>query len=175
MNRRIQTAGLGAVAALGGVLLILSSGVSVAAPLGTVAQQAAPTPTPFSLDDLSAIQPGLGTVMIEYSHRMAAVWFAGEAANWDFAHYQIIEMREIQETGEITRPARAPALKSFESSFLDPLDQAIMSKNKTQFETAYNAAIQGCNSCHGSQTSSDFPQSFNFVKVQVPKDTLESI
>src|SRR5436190_1041662 len=122
MNRRIQTAGLGAAAALGGVLLLLGSGVSIAAPAAAPAQQAAPTPTPLSIDALSAIQPGLGTVMIEYGHRMAAVWFAGEAGNWDFAHYQIIEMVEIQETGETTRPARAPALKSFESSFLDPLD-----------------------------------------------------
>ncbi len=176
MNRRIQIAALGVVAAVGGVLLVLGSGVSVAAPVGTLAQQAAPTPTPLSLDDLSLIQPGLGTVMIEYSHRMAAVWFAGEAGNWDFAHYQIIEMREIQETGEITRPGRAQPLKSFESSFLDPLDQAIMSNNKTQFETAYQAAIQGCNSCHGSQTDpTNFPKGFGFVKVQVPKDTLESI
>ena len=99
----------------------------------------------------------------------------GEAGNWDMAHHQIIEMREIREVGETTRPARAPALKSFESSFLDPLDHAVAAKDKTKFESAYNAAIQGCNSCHGSQTSSDFPQSFRFVKVQTPKDMLDSI
>lgn len=175
MNRRIQTVVFGTLAAVGGVLLLLGSGVSVAAPARAPSQQAAPTPTPLSLDELSAIQPGLGTVMIEYGHRMAAVWFYGEAANWDAAHYQLIEMREIQEVGETTRPARAPALKSFESSFLDPLDDAIMANDKTQFESTYNSAIQGCNSCHGSQTSADFPQSFKFVKVQVPKDTLDSI
>src|SRR5712691_8697105 len=176
MNTRVKAAGLGVVAFVGGALLLIGSGVSIAAPAGAPAQQAAaPTPTPLSLDELSLIQPGLGTVMVEYGHRMAAVWFAGEAGNWDMAHYQIIEMREIQETGEITRPPRAPALKSFESSFLDPLDQSALDKDKAKFESAYNAAIQGCNSCHGSQTSADFPQSFKFVKVQVPKDTLESI
>src|SRR5215470_20169547 len=99
---------------LTGALLVLGSQVAVvAAPGAAPAQQAAqPTPTPLSLDDLSAIQPGLGTVMVEYAHRMAVVWFAGEAANWNLAQYQIIEMREIQEVGETTRPARAPALKS---------------------------------------------------------------
>src|SRR5438477_9353097 len=107
MNRRIRTAGLGAVAALGGALLLIGSGVSIAAPAAAPALQTAPTPTPLSLDELSQIQPGLGTVMVEYGHRMAAVWFAGEAGNWDMAHYQVIEMREIQETGEITRPPRA--------------------------------------------------------------------
>lgn len=139
------------------------------------AAAAAPTPTPFSLDELSLIQPGLGTVMIEYARRMGSLWFAGEAGNWDMVHYQIIEMREIQETGEITRPPRAPALKSFESSFLDPLDEAGQAKDKARFETAYRSAIQGCNSCHGSQTSSDFPQSFSFIRVQVPQKSIWDI
>jgi hypothetical protein len=162
---------------LAGALLVLGSQVAVvAAPGAAPAQQAAePTPTPLSLDELSLIQPGLGTVMVEYAHRMAVVWFAGEAANWNLAQYQIIEMREIQEVGETTRPARAPALKSFESSFLDPLDEAIKSNDKTRFESAYSSAIQGCNSCHGSQTSADFPQGFGFIKVQTPRDTLDSI
>src|ERR1041384_6552959 len=136
MSKRVQTVTFGAVAALGGVLLVVSGGASIAAGATTVAQQAAPTPTPLSIDELSAIQPGLGTVMIEYGHRMAAVWFAGEAGNWDMAHYQIIEMVEIQEVGETTRPARAPALKSFESSFLDPLDDQIKAKDKAKFESA---------------------------------------
>jgi hypothetical protein len=167
MNRRIRIQ-LGGALALGGALLLVLGGVSMAAPAKAPLAQAAPTPTPFSLDDLSAIQPGLGTVMQEYSRRMALVWMAEQAGNWDMAHYQIIEMREIQETGEITRPPRADALKSFESSFLDPLDAAVSSKDTTQFDSSYRAAIQGCNSCHGSQTSADFPQGFGFIKVQVP-------
>jgi hypothetical protein len=87
----------------------------------------------------------------------------------------LTEMREIQEVGETTRPARAPALKSFESQFLDALEDQIKAKDKTKFETAYNSTVQGCNSCHGSQTSADWPQGFRFIKVQVPKDTLESV
>jgi hypothetical protein len=133
------------------------------------------TPTPFGMDELSLIQPGLGTVMIEYARRMGNVWFAGQAGNWDMVHYQIIEMREIQETGEITRPPRAPALKAFESSFLDPLDAASQAQDKTQFETAYRSAIQGCNACHGSQTSTDFPKGFGFIKVQVPTSSVWDI
>jgi len=113
--------------------------------------------------------------MIEYGRRMASVWFAGEAENWDMTHYQILEMREIQETGETTRPARAAALKSFESSFLDPLDEAAQAKNKAQFETAYRGAIQGCNACHGSQTSADFSGGFGFIKVQVPQKNVDDI
>jgi len=176
MNRRIGSIATGAVAVLVGAVLVLASQVSViAAPSAAPAQQAQPTPTPMTLQQLSDIQPGLGTIMIEYSHRMSAMWFAEQAGNWDFADYQLIEMREIQEVGETTRPARAPALKSFESSFLDPLEEQIKAKDKVKFEAAYNSAIQGCNSCHGSQTSADWPQGFKFIKVQVPTDSLESI
>lgn len=113
--------------------------------------------------------------MIEYARRMGTTWFAGEAANWDMASYQVLEMREIQEVGETTRPGRAAALKSFESSFLDPLDDAIKANDKTKFETAYRSAIQGCNSCHGSQTSADFPKGYSFVKVQVPTKSIWDI
>jgi hypothetical protein len=173
MNRRYTTLGSGAAIVVLGAVLVLVSQVSItgAAP----AQQAQPTPTPLTLQQLSDIQPGLGTIMIEYGHRMAAMWFAEQADNWDLAQYQLTEMREIQEVGETTRPARAAPLKSFESSFLDPLEDQIKAKDKTKFETAYNSAIQGCNSCHGSQTSADWPQGFKFIKIQVPKDTLESI
>src|SRR6266545_4171438 len=54
------------------------------------------------------IQPGLGTVMIEYGNRLARLWFAASADNWDMAKYQLDEMIEIQEVGETTRPNRAP-------------------------------------------------------------------
>ena len=175
MNRRYRTLGAGAAAVMVGVILILASQVSVGGAASAPRAQAQPTPTPLTIQQLSDIQPGLGTIMIEYGHRMAAMWFAGEAGNWDFAQYQLIEMREIQEVGETTRPARAPALKSFESSFLDPLEDQIKAKDKAKFESAYNSAVQGCNSCHGSQTSADWPAGFKFIKVQVPKDTLESI
>ena len=176
MNRRIGSIVTGAAAVLVGGVLVLASQVSViAAPNAAPARQAQPTPTPLTLQQLSDIQPGLGTIMIEYAHRMSAMWFAEHAGNWDFADYQLIEMREIQEVGETTRPARAPALKSFESSFLDPLEEQIKAKDKAKFESAYNAAIQGCNSCHGSQTSADWPQGFKFIKVQVPTDRLESV
>jgi cytochrome c553 len=94
------------------------------------------------------IQPGLGTVMQEYGYRFAVAWFAAEDTNWDMAAYQLTEALEIQETGETTRPANAPLLKSFEQTYLTPINTAITNKNKTAFESAYNSAMTGCNACH---------------------------
>ncbi len=114
------------------------------------------------------IQPGLGTVMMEYSNRLARVWYAGNAGNWDMAKYQVGEMLEIQEVGEMTRPARAPLLKAFENSFLNGLDKAIDTKDKTTFKAAFDKTITGCNACHSASKAADW-SSFAFVEVQQPK------
>jgi hypothetical protein len=114
------------------------------------------------------IQPGLGTVMVEYGIRFNNLWWAAQAQNWDMVTYQILEMREIQEVGEVTRPARAAALKAFEGSFLDPLDQAAAAKDLAAFTTAYDNAISGCNGCHVGTTSAAYPNGYRFVKIIRP-------
>lgn len=99
---------------------------------------------------LWGIQPGLGTVMIEYGLRFANQWFAAQSGNWDMVRYQIDEMREIQEVGETTRPGRAAALKAFESAYLDALDDAAESGDLAAYTAAYDKTISGCNSCHAA-------------------------
>ncbi len=107
------------------------------------------------------IQPGLGTVMMEYGLRFALAWEAVQAGNWDMAEYQIDEAVEIQEVGEITRPANASLLKSFENSSIDPLLDAIKARDKDQFESAYADTIDACNGCH---QATGHP----YVRVRVP-------
>ena len=116
---------------------------------------------------LWGIQPGLGTVMIEYGQRFGNIWYAADAANWDMVTYQINEMLEIQETGETTRPARADALKKFEDANLTPLMNAAKAKDKAAFVDAYDKAITGCNKCHGDQKDAS-GKPFTFVKIQRP-------
>lgn len=113
------------------------------------------------------IQPGLGTIMIEYSNRMNNLWWAVDSDNWSMAKYQAHEMAEIQEVGEITRPSHAEALKKFEHSDIDQMMQAIESKEKSTFITAYDKTITGCNKCHSDTKGSD-GSSYNFVKIIRP-------
>lgn len=116
------------------------------------------------------IQPGLGTVMIEYNIRFANLWFAAQAKNWPMARYQVAEMTEIQEVGETTRPNRAAPLKAFEQTFLDPLDDAASANDLTAFTAAYDEAIGGCNSCHAGSTGvpPDTTLPAKFIKVMRP-------
>jgi hypothetical protein len=113
------------------------------------------------------IQPGLGTVMIEYGNRFGRLYYAAKAANWDMAKYQRGEMTEIQEVGETTRPARAPMLKAFEEYFLSGLDKAIGAQDGKAFDDAYAKAVDGCNACHMGSQSSNW-KSYQYVKIQVP-------
>ncbi len=111
------------------------------------------------------IQPGLGTVMIEYGHRFALARLAVDAGNWGMAAYQIKEATEIQEVGETTRPNNATLLKNFEQSFVEPINNAIEAQDAAQFDTAFTEALTGCNACH---QATGHP----FVVVTEPPDNL---
>jgi hypothetical protein len=118
--------------------------------------------TEEQLKSLAGLQPGLGTVMIEYSNRFSTMYYDAKGGNWDMAGYQLKEAKEIQEVGETTRPGRAQALKDFESRYLNPLDDAIKAKDWKKFKTAFDAAKDGCNACHKSQ-------GFHYIKYELPK------
>src|SRR6516162_4040081 len=145
---------------------ILTVSVLVVALATAVAYTQAPEwlkgSTEQQLKALADIQPGLGTVMIEYGNRYTTAYYAAKGGNWDLAAYQIKEAREIQEVGETTRPARAPRLKAFEVNYLDPLDAAIKEKNFQKFDKAFKAGIEGCNNCHSSE-------GFPYIKYELPK------
>jgi hypothetical protein len=97
---------------------------------------------------LSDLQPGLGTVMIEYGMRFTNAYYAAKGGNFELAQYMIKEMKEIQEVGEITRPARADLLKAFESNYLDKLDAAAKAKNWSQYSKLFPQVVNACNQCH---------------------------
>lgn len=117
--------------------------------------------TEEQLKTLAGLQPGLGTVMIEYGNRYTNTYYAAKANNWDLAAYMLKEQLEIQEVGEATRPARADALKAFEDAYLGKLDDAIKAKDFGKFEAAFNAGVKGCNGCHSSQ-------GFPFIEYALP-------
>src|SRR6266498_3110420 len=110
---------------------------------------------------LADIQPGLGTVMIEYGSRFGNVYYAAQAANWGMAAYQLKEAVEIQEVGETTRPARAPLLQNFEQVALVPLAKDIVNQDLDSFNTHFDKMVTSCNGCH---TALGFP----YIVYKVP-------
>jgi hypothetical protein len=117
----------------------------------------------ITLQQIAEIQPGLGTVMIEYGSRMWTIYYAAKSGNWDLAQYQLKEAKEIQETGETTRTSRAPMLKAFEASYLNPLQDTMNATNWTAFQTQYNNTVDGCNACHAAN-------GFSYIKYTLPSN-----
>jgi hypothetical protein len=115
----------------------------------------------ITLDQIAEIQPGLGTVMIEYGNRFWAMYYAANSGNWGLAQYQLKEALEIQEVGEMTRPGRAASLKNFEASYLEPLNATMNTKDLNAFKAAYNNTIDGCNGCHAAN-------GFPYIKYTLP-------
>lgn len=109
------------------------------------------------VEALSSIQPGLGVVMHEYGYRFTDMYRAVNGGNWELAQYELKELREAQKVAEITRPARAGALKAFEKQQLVPLGEAISSQDITRFNARFTAAVKACNACH-TATGHDFIQ-----------------
>lgn len=117
-------------------------------------------------DKLAELQPGLGTIMIEYSYRFTNLYYAAKGGNWGFAEYNLQEMKEAQEVGENTRPKRAQALKDFEAKFLDgKLEPALKARDFSAFQTAFDEATKGCNQCHKDAH-------FGFIQYQLPATPL---
>jgi hypothetical protein len=120
--------------------------------------------TEEKLKTLAEIQPGVGTVMMEYSFRFGAMHYAAQGGNWKLADYQLKEMTEIQEVGETTRPPRAKALKEFEEKFLGPIGEAIKAKDLKRFNAAFQVGMKACNDCHADQN-------FGFIRYELPKSS----
>lgn len=118
--------------------------------------------TDEKLNTLAELQPGLGTVMIEYSNRFTNMYYAAHGGNWGMADYQLKEAREIQEVGETTRPNRATPLKDFEAKYLEPLAKAIGASDLKSFDAAFDDAVKGCNECHHKAH-------FTFINYELPK------
>jgi uncharacterized membrane protein len=144
------------------VLWVSVAGVSALAAEREAAKDIYHGAEPARLDALAAIQPGLGTVMTEYGNRFTDAYFAAKGGNWGLAQYQLKEMVEIQEVGEITRPAMADVLKSFESAYLEPLAETVKQKDFAAFEKAFGETVAGCNGCHAGTGNS-------FVRYVLPQ------
>lgn len=122
----------------------------------------------LTLGQIADMQPGLGTVMIEYGHRFYLAYYAAKAANWGLASYELKEQTEIQEVGEMTRPGHAAELKAFEHTYLDPLMADAKAKNWNNFAKDYAAAIEGCNACHAGT-------GHPYIKYRLPTHAPDSV
>ena len=87
--------------------------------------------------------------------RHAKLWFAGEAANWPLAAYELDELQEGMQDAATFHPthkdAPLPLPGLIEKIMKDPVDQlqkAIAARDGTDFTQRFDGLTEACNACH---------------------------
>ena len=102
----------------------------------------------FTLDELATLQPGLTILMPLVGERYWKLYYAARAENWDMALYQAQQVRELMETGIITRPEHSKDLQAFLEGYLELIEEAIEEQDWDVFEEAYSDGIIGSKMYH---------------------------
>ena len=104
--------------------------------LGTEALQAEIQRLQQRLD--SAYTPGLGEFMSGIQVHHEKLWFAGKAANWELADFELGEIKESHEVASL--PMIQPPL--------DSLAAAVKKQDPTAFKSGFLLLTTTCNNCH---------------------------
>jgi len=102
----------------------------------------------ISVEDLAAIQPGLGRLMPEVGQRTWKLYYAAKAENWPLATFQAKEIKGLMELGAFTRPKHEEALNQFMEENWKPLQEALNQKSFPAFEEAFKKAVEAANAYH---------------------------
>ena len=119
--------------------------------LGTAAactRQAEPAaPPPYT--------PALGEIMTLTQMRHIKLWFAGQAANWPLASYELDELKEGFDDAATYHAAHKDSplpidqlIPKMTTTPLQQLEEAVSAKDGAKFTQAYDALTDACNSCH---------------------------
>jgi hypothetical protein len=127
-----------------------------------------PAAAPPAASSGGAYTPGLGEIMSLQQMRHAKLWFAGQAANWMLADYELKELREgfddaIAMHGsdkDFPLPVKDVMPKKITVPLQD-LDTVIKAQNLGRFDTAFDALTTACNECHQAEN-------FGFNVIQRP-------
>jgi hypothetical protein len=102
----------------------------------------------LSLEEVAAVLPGTGEIMRSVSHCFAMSWHASTGGNWNLANYYLRRTRSVLRGLSVTRPKYGDQLAEFDSDFLEPLYQALLTRDLALCEERFAAAIDQANVYH---------------------------
>lgn len=97
-------------------------------------------------EEASADFPGLGEIMSLQQMRHIKLWFAGNAANWPLADYEIGELKEGFE--DVTKLLGGDIVSQHVGAPISELEKSIDGKDRAAFAAAFDKLNAGCNGCH---------------------------
>lgn len=113
---------------------------------------------------VEAIKPGLGELMLTVQVHHNKLWFAGKESNWPLAQFEYDEIMEILKQAQAIETDRKE-IKLFPTMIypqLDSLQKAIASKDNRRFNESFTILTTACNNCHKEVN-------FSFNKIKIPE------
>lgn len=106
---------------------------------------------------------GMDKTMLEIGYRYQELYWSGQDENWPYAEYQLNKIEKSLRLGLQRRPKRKESAKYFLNTAIPELKKTINSKQKNDFNTAFNTFRLNCTSCHNLEGFSTF-------KIEIPKE-----
>ena len=125
----------------------------------------------MTLDQLGQAQRALGTLMMEVGQRITATNIAAKAGKWDLADYELGELKEAMETGELTRPEHKAALEKFLNGPFTKIEKVVKDKDAAGFQAAFDSTVQACNNCHKASGKPFIEYALPKTFSEIPKMT----
>jgi len=127
-------------------MLFLGAGLLLAA-LSSSFTARVPAPKPW--------QPGLGEFMQGIQHHHAALYYAGQAANWELASFELKEIEEgFEDARSYTPEHEGVNVKELLETLGPPatkgLHTSIEKADKRLFAESFQVLTVACNACHAS-------------------------
>jgi hypothetical protein len=120
-----------------------------------------------AVDSLKAARPGIGDYMSAVQLHAAKLWYAGEAANWHLARYELTELGEAIDGAQTLHVRKngvdiSALLESVRQAQLATLDSSIAAGSAPAFGEAYRQALAACNGCHRAA-------GYEFIHITEPR------
>ena len=90
--------------------------------------------------------PHLSEIMVRQQMRHIKLWFAGDAANWPLADYEIDQLKDG--FGDVGKLLGGDIAQQHVGGAIARLEKAIDAKDHGAFVSAFDRLSSGCNACH---------------------------
>jgi len=107
--------------------------------------------------------PQLGDIMAAIQARHVKTWYAGKAANWDLAGFEVRQLEaSLVDAAMLYRGIPISNVTTMATP-IHSLEDAIAAKDVKRFSKAFSELTAGCNSCHASMERS-------FIVIRTPTE-----
>ncbi len=101
-----------------------------------------------SLEEIAALLPGAGDLMVVVSRLYGNLWHAAHGGNWDLASFYLRRTRTLLRHLALTRPKYEAQLADYQRDHLEPVGQSLLDRDLEEFDRLYEESVARANELH---------------------------